>query len=101
MHTHSDFTLIADGRAQSQVHQGVTTEVVGQCGMSCAPVCTHGAIRDVAPWYLDKAPHPNGLSFADYLDALDVTPLGVNLVAFVGMAQSTERCLATRCAGEP
>lgn len=23
MHTHSDFTLIADGRAESQVHQGV------------------------------------------------------------------------------
>ena len=38
MHTHSDFTLLADGRAQSQVHQGVTTEVVGQCGASCAPV---------------------------------------------------------------
>jgi len=34
MHTHSDFTLIADGRAESQVHQGVTTEVIGQCGMS-------------------------------------------------------------------
>ena len=30
MHTHSDFTLIADGRAESQVHQGVTTEVIGQ-----------------------------------------------------------------------
>ena len=29
MHTHSDFTLIADGRAESQVHQGVTTEVIG------------------------------------------------------------------------
>ena len=38
MHTHSDFTLIADGRAESQVHQGVTTEVIGQCGASCAPV---------------------------------------------------------------
>ncbi len=25
LHTHSDFTLIADGRAESQVHQGVTT----------------------------------------------------------------------------
>ena len=31
MHTHSDFTLVADGRAENQVHQGVTTEVVGQC----------------------------------------------------------------------
>lgn len=84
MHTHSDFTLIADGRAQSQVHQGVTTEVVGQCGMSCAPVCSHADIRTVAPWYVDKAPHPTWLSFADYLDALERTQLGVNVVAFVG-----------------
>ena len=37
MHTHSDFTLMVNGRAESQVHQGVTTEVVGQCGISCAP----------------------------------------------------------------
>ncbi len=34
LHTHSDFTLIVDGSAESQVHQGVTTEVIGQCGHS-------------------------------------------------------------------
>lgn len=84
MHTHSDFTLIADGRAESQVHQGVTTEVIGQCGISCAPVCSHSAIRQVAPWFTDKAEHRNWLSFGEYLDVLDSTDLGVNVVAFVG-----------------
>lgn len=84
MHTHSDFTLIADGRAESQVHQGVTTEVIGQCGISCAPVRSHDTIRDVSPWYTDKAKHRNWLGFGDYLDALDETTLGVNVVAFVG-----------------
>ena len=38
MHTHSDFTLLVDGRADSQVCQGVTTEVIGQCGFSAAPM---------------------------------------------------------------
>ena len=42
LHTHSDFTLLVNGRAESQVHQGVTTEVVGQCGHSCAPVARAG-----------------------------------------------------------
>jgi len=84
MHTHSDFTLIADGRAESQVHQGVTTEVIGQCGISCAPVLSHDAIRQVAPWYTDKAKHRNWLGFGDYLDALDESTLGVNVMAFVG-----------------
>ncbi len=44
LHTHSDFTLVVDGSAESQVHQGVTTEVIGQCGHSVAPVCHHDEI---------------------------------------------------------
>ena len=30
IHSHSDFALLADGRAQSKVHQGVTTEILGE-----------------------------------------------------------------------
>jgi len=84
MHTHSDFTLIADGRAESQVHQGVTTEVIGQCGASCAPVTNPADIRRVAPWHTEKAKHDTWLGFGDYLDVLDKTELGVNVMAFVG-----------------
>ena len=84
MHTHSDFTLIADGRAESQVHQGVTTEVIGQCGASCAPVNSKDDIRRVAPWYTAAATHDTWLGFGDYLDVLDATELGVNVMAFVG-----------------
>jgi N-acyl-D-amino-acid deacylase len=84
MHTHSDFTLIADGRAESQVHQGVTTEVIGQCGISCAPVLSYDKIRQVAPWYTADAKHKGWLGFSEYLDALDETMLGVNVMAFVG-----------------
>jgi len=84
MHTHSDFTLIADGRAESQVHQGVTTEVIGQCGISCAPVVSHDAIKTVAPWHTDDAEHTKWHGFGEYLDVLDDTDLGVNVMAFVG-----------------
>ena len=102
MHTHSDFTLIADGRAESQVHQGVTTEVVGQCGISCAPVCTHKAIASVSPWYTDKARHADWRSFGDYLDALEQTDLGVNVMAFVGHGTIHRAVLGEEMrAGEP
>ena len=84
MHTHSDFTLIADGRAESQVHQGVTTEVIGQCGISCAPVVSYDQIKRVAPWHTNDAKHKNWLGFGEYLDVLDETDLGVNVMAFVG-----------------
>ena len=102
MHTHSDFTLIADGRAESQVHQGITTEVIGQCGISCAPVCSHKDIRAVAPWYTDRAAHPKWLGFGEYLDALEATDLGVNVMAFVGHGTIHRAVMGDKLrAGEP
>lgn len=38
IHNHSDVALIADGRAESMVHQGVTTVITGNCGMSPFPL---------------------------------------------------------------
>ncbi|MDO8281217.1 MAG: D-aminoacylase [Thermodesulfovibrionia bacterium] len=37
-HAHSDFTLLADGRAEGKICQGVTTEMNGNCGLSAAPL---------------------------------------------------------------
>jgi N-acyl-D-aspartate/D-glutamate deacylase len=38
VHTHSDFTLLSAPGADSKIRQGITTEVVGNCGFSPAPV---------------------------------------------------------------
>jgi N-acyl-D-amino-acid deacylase len=38
MHAHSDLTLFSDPQATAKVSQGVTLEVLGQDGLSCAPV---------------------------------------------------------------
>ncbi|MBA2331747.1 MAG: amidohydrolase family protein, partial [Actinobacteria bacterium] len=37
-HSHSDFSILANPTAESTIRQGVTTEVVGNCGWSYAPV---------------------------------------------------------------
>jgi N-acyl-D-amino-acid deacylase len=37
LHGHSDHSLLMDSSAYSKLHQGVTTDVVGNCGMSAAP----------------------------------------------------------------
>ena len=34
LHTHSDLTVLVNRRMESSIHQGVTTEMVGNCGMS-------------------------------------------------------------------
>src|SRR5687768_10080615 len=56
IHTHSDFTLPLNPRAESKIRQGVTTEVLGNCGFSAAPALPGqvGTLRDYlaasAPW---------------------------------------------------
>ncbi|MBI5074079.1 MAG: D-aminoacylase [Nitrospirae bacterium] len=44
-HAHSDFTLIADSRAEGKLFQGITTEINGNCGMSAAPLYGKAAER--------------------------------------------------------
>lgn len=41
MHSHSDLSLLQDPRGQSKVRQGVTTELIGQCGFSPFPLAGH------------------------------------------------------------
>jgi N-acyl-D-amino-acid deacylase len=83
IHTHSDFTLLVDGRADSAVCQGVTTEVVGQCGFSAAPL---GATPDPSQMlgHLDAGVALDWRSFGAYLDRLHEARPAVNVAALVG-----------------
>lgn len=47
-HSHSDWSVLANRDAQSTIRQGVTTEVVGNCGVTYAPIATDGAARAAA-----------------------------------------------------
>ena len=38
IHSHSDFTILIDPRAEGKVRQGVTTEAIGMCGTSASPL---------------------------------------------------------------
>src|SRR5512132_2287816 len=83
IHTHSDFTLPLNPRAESKIRQGVTLEVVGNCGFSAAPALPGraGVLREYlassAPWlpFVET-------SFADYVRAFPAT--SVNVVLQVG-----------------
>jgi N-acyl-D-amino-acid deacylase len=83
IHTHSDFTLLVNGRAESQVHQGVTSEVIGNCGHSCAPCADREKLKHLVFGY-----HPSidisWTTFDEYLSRLEDVDLGVNVAAYVG-----------------
>src|SRR5215472_12414940 len=66
--THSDFVLPINPKAESKVRQGVTTEIVGHCGFSVAPVLPGKAqlladyLSGGAPWLPFRE-----MSFSEYL----------------------------------
>lgn len=83
IHTHSDFSLIVNGKAESQVHQGVTLEVVGNCGHSCAPCPKCDALKSAIFGY-QPGFDISWNTFDEYLTVLGDQPLGVNVAACVG-----------------
>jgi N-acyl-D-amino-acid deacylase len=80
IHTHSDFTLPLNPRAESKIRQGVTLEVVGNCGFSVAPALPGRAamlreyLASSAPWLEFR-----DTSFAEYVAAFPPTALNVIL----------------------
>ena len=82
MHAHSDLALLTDPEHLAKVGQGVTLEVLGQDGLSYAPVdeTTLGRIRrQIAGWNGDPAGFDwNWRGVGEYLDRLDTTGIAVN-----------------------
>jgi N-acyl-D-amino-acid deacylase len=82
-HGHSDGTLLVDGALASHLRQGFTTQVSGNCGFSLAPLCPIGrAAIDIELTVLRLK--PRWRTFAEYLDAVDATPLGPNVAILAG-----------------
>jgi N-acyl-D-amino-acid deacylase len=86
IHTHSDLTLLSDPRALSKVHQGVTTEVVGNCGLGVAPPGPDpGGLRGAVSYLdLDPAVTWPWHDLSGYLGAVERARPAVNVAALVG-----------------
>jgi N-acyl-D-amino-acid deacylase len=84
-HSHSDLFYLGCPSAESKVRQGCTTEVVGMCSFSLAPVGAggHAAVRAWAGG-VGASPDLTWHTFAEYLDALRAVRPSVNVVHLVG-----------------
>lgn len=83
VHTHDDTNVIRTPAMLPKLSQGVTTVVVGNCGISASPVTLEGEVPD--PMNLlgqvDDFRYP---SFATYAEAVDAAAPSVNVAALVG-----------------
>jgi N-acyl-D-amino-acid deacylase len=87
-HTHSDLSILAYPQADSAVRQGVTTHVVGNCGMSPAPVVERRLDDLIQMWdaygFADDSTRWSWRSFAEYLREVRFARPSINIAALVG-----------------
>ena len=98
IHTHSDYTLLLNRNAESSVRQGVTTELLGNCGMSCAPLADPAQLPLVALEYLPGV-DVRWRTFGQWLDVMEDGGLSVNIATLVG--HNTVRLAAMGMAARP
>ncbi|MBI3977311.1 MAG: D-aminoacylase [Chloroflexi bacterium] len=82
IHSHSDLTLLIDPRAQSQIAQGVTTELIGNCGHGCAPILDPKAVAGNIYGYDPDLPI-TWQTMAGYLERLEQARPATNVLTLV------------------
>ena len=87
MHSHSDFTILEDGNAQSKIRQGVTTEVLGE---SSSPGPYQGKLPTTRVTIKGKP--TEWTTLAGYFDTVEKAGVSTNVASFVGLG-TVWRCV--------
>ncbi|MFO1350356.1 MAG: amidohydrolase family protein [Gammaproteobacteria bacterium] len=86
IHSHSDWTLLVDPRAVSAIHQGVTLEVLGNCGYGCFPIGDPRLASKVIYGYSEDLAL-DWTRTAAYFDRLEAARPAVNVLSLVPNGQ--------------
>jgi len=89
LHSHSDFTLLLDGTAQSKIRQGVTTEILGEAE-SAGPILGPGAAdfdSGVAPILPIDGLKRDWTTLGEYFARVERQGVSVNIASYVGSGQ--------------
>ncbi len=90
MHSHSDTVLLEDGRAQSKIRQGVTTEVLGE-GSSAGP-----RVGKMSPQSaLVEGKPQQWTTLGEYFQAVEKAGISVNIVSYVGIDNVWQSVMGT------
>lgn len=86
-HTHSDFNPTVYPDLENKLLQGVTTEIVGNCGMSAAPIIGPHAQEIRKVWSREGVAIPKKLAwttYAEYRSRLESKGLNTNFAGLAG-----------------
>jgi N-acyl-D-amino-acid deacylase len=83
VHTHDDLQVIRAPQMLPKISQGITTVIVGNCGISASPVTLRGELPD--PMNLLGVPENFCYAdFASYKNAINRAQPTVNVAALIG-----------------
>src|SRR5665648_202341 len=89
IHTHSDLSILVNRQAESAVRQGVTTHVLGNCGMSPAPVKAEH-LEDMRSYWGEISTQPEVTwqwqTFKEYLAVIQAGGVSINIASLAGHA---------------
>lgn len=91
-HSHDDYACIRTPNMIAKISQGVTTVVVGNCGLSIAPLRFAGEVDEPFNLLGDRKAFAYG-SFAAYADAVAAARPAVNVAALVGHSTLRKICV--------
>jgi N-acyl-D-amino-acid deacylase len=90
-HSHADLILPLNPKKQTELMrcklaQGITTTIVGNCGLGCAPVAnkeTETTLRAINGWMTPEPTAWKWRTFGEYLDRLESKGLALNVASLV------------------
>ena len=96
-HGHSDIAVLSSPQLPSKVHQGITTEVMGNCGLAAAPLGAHtdaDAVRSLLSIVdVDPGVAWRWRSMAEYLSTVESRGAAINLAALAGHLAIRASCV--------
>ncbi|HOH08070.1 MAG TPA: D-aminoacylase [bacterium] len=99
VHTHTDLHLLAEPRAESKIHQGVTLEIGGNCGDSVFPLTSTGRREVQEEWRREYGIEAGWSDLAGFFEVLGKKGSALNYATLIG--HSTIRSVAMGAADRP
>lgn len=84
IHTHSDLSVLLNPKMESSIHQGVTTELVGNCGTSLALVGQGENFAMERRWAERGGIVVDWRGFADFFARLEDLGIAINIGSLAG-----------------
>jgi N-acyl-D-aspartate/D-glutamate deacylase len=96
-HGHSDIAVLSSPHLPSKVHQGITTEVMGNCGLAVAPLGAHtdaDAVRSLLSIVdVDPGVAWRWRSMAEYLSTVESQSAAINVAVLAGHLAIRASCV--------